>query len=79
MTDPPGFIDESATSMTFYWMELRRGIQHQGEMEDSVQEVLELSSPKVFWEVFWPVCERRISPRRCVLDATPPVLRMTFT
>ena len=48
MTDPPGFIDESATSMTFYWMELRRGIQHQGEMEDSVQEVLELSSLKVF-------------------------------
>ena len=48
MTDPPGFIDESATSMTFYWVELRRGIQHQGEMEDSVQEVLELSCLKVF-------------------------------
>ena len=70
MTDPPGFIDESATSMTFYWVELRRGTQHQGEMEDSVQGVLELSCLKVFGKFF----------DRFLSDASPPdaVFSMPF-
>ena len=72
MTDPPGFIDESATSMTFYWMELRRGIQHQGEMEDSVQEVLELSCLKVFGKFFGRVLSDESPPDAVFSMPFPP-------